>query len=221
MWIVAGVVCDRVGRSELFALCTLCAFVGSAGLIADPHTSASALCTLCSYFCLIGFPTVCVCLAVDISCYIARPAFVGAFCFAPIIVGAAVGAGVTALFGRASGDALFLASIACLALFSLCAAFLLRGLRSYAELLAAIPVIELPGDGASTRDIATIAERFGLTRRETEVLELVFRGLTVQQMADELVVSKSTVKFHVTNILRKTGSENRHQMIERLDAGTH
>ncbi|MBQ9004568.1 MAG: helix-turn-helix transcriptional regulator [Eggerthellaceae bacterium] len=218
MWVVAGVVCDRVGRSELFALCTLCAFVGSAGLIAEPHTSTSALCTLCSYFCLIGFPTACVCLAVDISCYVARPAYVGAFCFAPVVVGAAVGAGVTALVGQASGDVLFLASTACLALFSLCAAFLLRGLRSYRELLATTPVIALSDDGSSARDIAAIAERFGLTRRETEVLELVFRGLTVQQMADELVVSKSTVKFHVTNILRKTSSESRQQMIERLDA---
>ena len=92
-------------------------------------------------------------------------------------------------------------------------------MRSYRELLAATPVIELAGSDAPMRDIAAIAERFGLTRRETEVLELVFRGLTVQQMADELVVSKSTVKFHVTNILRKTGSENRQKMIERLDAG--
>ena len=104
------------------------------------------------------------------------------------------------------------------ALFVLCASFLLRGLRSYRELLAATPVIELPGAGAPARDIVAIAERYGLTRRETEVLELVFKGLTVQQMADELVVSKSTVKFHVTNILRKTSSENRQQMIERLDA---
>ena len=219
MWVVAGVVCDRVGRSELFALCTLCAFVGSAGLIAEPHTSASALCTLCSYFCLIGFPTACVCLAVDISCYVARPAYVGAFCFAPVVVGAAVGAGITMFVGQAPGESLFLASTACLALFSLCASYLLKGLRSYRELLAATPVIELAGSDAPMRDIAAIAERFGLTRRETEVLELVFRGLTVQQMADELVVSKSTVKFHVTNILRKTGSENRQKMIERLDAG--
>ena len=121
--------------------------------------------------------------------------------------------------GQAPGESLFLASTACLALFSLCASYLLKGLRSYRELLAATPVIELAGSDAPMRDIAAIAERFGLTRRETEVLELVFRGLTVQQMADELVVSKSTVKFHVTNILRKTGSENRQKMIERLDAG--
>ena len=218
MWIAAGLVCDRVGRSELFAVCTLCAFVGSAGLVAEPGTPTAALCTLCSYFCLIGFPTACVCLAVDISCYVTRPAFIGAFCFAPIVAGATVSACVTPLVGQAPKDALFLTSTACLALFSLCAAFLLKGLRCYRELLSMTPVIELPSNSTSARDIGSLAERYGLTRRETEVLELVFRGLTVQQMADELVVTKSTVKFHVTNILRKTNSQSRQEMIERIDA---
>lgn len=218
MWVVAGLVCDRIGRSELFVLCTLCAFVGSAGLIAEPGTPTAALCTLCSYFCLIGFPTACVCLAVDISCFVTRPVFVGAFCFAPIVVGAAVGSWAAPLVGRIPKDALFLASTACLALFSLCAAFLLRGLHSYRELLCKTPVIELSGEGEPVRDINAIVERYGLTRRETEMLELVYKGLTVQQMADELVITKSTVKFHITNILRKTGSQSRQEMIERLNA---
>ena len=65
-------------------------------------------------------------------------------------------------------------------------------------------------------NVAAIAKRYGLTRRETEVLDLVLRGLTVQQMADELVVTKSTVKFHVTNILKKTNSETRQQLLEKL-----
>jgi len=218
LWVIAGLVCDRFGRSELFASGTLCAFVGSAGLVAQPGTSAAALCTICSYFCLIGFPTACVCLAIDISYYVPRPAYVGAFCFAPIVAGAAAGACATSLTAEVSGETLFLASIACLSAFALLAAFLLRGLRAYRDVLAATPVIELPGDGPAPRDTAAIAACYGLTRRETEVLELIFKGLTVQQMADELVVSKSTVKFHITNILRKTGSENRRQMLENLDA---
>lgn len=68
--------------------------------------------------------------------------------------------------------------------------------------------------------IAIIARRYGLTPRETEVLYLVFRGLTAQQMADELVVTKSTVKFHITNLLKKTGTQSRRQMVEKLSAET-
>ena len=71
----------------------------------------------------------------------------------------------------------------------------------------------LPVDASQ---LAAIAERYSLTRREAEVLGLVFRGFTAQQIADELVVTKSTVKFHVTNILKKTGAETRQQLVEKL-----
>ena len=48
-----------------------------------------------------------------------------------------------------------------------------------------------------------------LTTREREVLGLVARGLTNQQIADELVISLHTAIRHVANILSKTGAANR------------
>lgn len=48
-----------------------------------------------------------------------------------------------------------------------------------------------------------------LTTREREVLLLVARGLTNQQIADELVISLHTAIRHVANILGKTGAANR------------
>jgi NarL family two-component system response regulator LiaR len=48
-----------------------------------------------------------------------------------------------------------------------------------------------------------------LSTREIEVLRLVAAGKSNQQIADELVVSLSTVLHHVTNILTKTGCSNR------------
>lgn len=74
-------------------------------------------------------------------------------------------------------------------------------------------VEEVPLDA---QQVVAIAKRYGLTQRETEVLGLILRDLTTQQMADDLVITKSTVKFHVTNILKKTGSETRQQLIEKL-----
>jgi NarL family two-component system response regulator LiaR len=42
-----------------------------------------------------------------------------------------------------------------------------------------------------------------LTEREREVLALMVRGLSNTQIADELVLSRSTVNFHVSNVLDK------------------
>jgi LuxR family maltose regulon positive regulatory protein len=50
-----------------------------------------------------------------------------------------------------------------------------------------------------------------LTEREIRVLALMAGGLTNQQIADELVVSLSTVKTHVRNILNKLAVNNRTQ----------
>jgi NarL family two-component system response regulator LiaR len=42
-----------------------------------------------------------------------------------------------------------------------------------------------------------------LTEREREVLDLMVKGLDNNKIADALIVSRSTVKFHVSNILSK------------------
>jgi NarL family two-component system response regulator LiaR len=54
---------------------------------------------------------------------------------------------------------------------------------------------------------------FGLTPREQEVLELMVDGLNNPEIAEELVVSRSTAKAHVSNILAKLGVSNRAEAI--------
>ena len=48
-----------------------------------------------------------------------------------------------------------------------------------------------------------------LSAREIEIIELVAEGLTNQEIADRLTVSKRTVDNHVSNVFTKTGSKNR------------
>jgi DNA-binding NarL/FixJ family response regulator len=50
---------------------------------------------------------------------------------------------------------------------------------------------------------------FGLTPRETEVLQLVSRGLTDNQVAEKLVISPRTVHGHLRSIYSKLGVNSR------------
>ncbi|MDT8305134.1 MAG: response regulator transcription factor [Anaerolineae bacterium] len=51
------------------------------------------------------------------------------------------------------------------------------------------------------------------TEREREVLRLMVQGMSNAEIAESLVVSTSTVKFHVSNILSKLGAGSRTEAV--------
>ena len=59
----------------------------------------------------------------------------------------------------------------------------------------------------------------GLTAREREILELVLAGKDNQNIASSLQLALGTVKAHVHNILKKTGTATRQELTQSFWKG--
>jgi DNA-binding CsgD family transcriptional regulator len=64
----------------------------------------------------------------------------------------------------------------------------------------------------------TVSNRYGLSPRERQVLALVVKGLRNDEIAQHLFISKSTAIFHVKQLLTKTSSRNRTEMVSKIIA---
>lgn len=69
---------------------------------------------------------------------------------------------------------------------------------------------------AVDRSLEEFACRYDLTVRETEILKLLNKGLSNQEIADNCVISLSTVKKHIYNLYNKTSVSSRSQLIAQL-----
>jgi two-component system, NarL family, response regulator LiaR len=57
-------------------------------------------------------------------------------------------------------------------------------------------------------------EDLQITRREFEVLELIARGLSNREIAEQLSVSESTIKTHSSRVFEKLGARRRTQAVQ-------
>ncbi|MCA9528520.1 MAG: response regulator transcription factor [Myxococcales bacterium] len=67
---------------------------------------------------------------------------------------------------------------------------------------------ERVGNEAVGASVTSIAARFKLTRRETELLSLAVDGLSRRELAEALGVRENTVKAQVRSILKKSGARS-------------
>lgn len=75
--------------------------------------------------------------------------------------------------------------------------------------------------GASNPVIATVVKRYKLTRRETDMLSYLQKGMTNQQIAEELFISESTAKNHVYRLMNKLPVKTRQEVpswLETIDS---
>lgn len=75
-----------------------------------------------------------------------------------------------------------------------------------------------------TNGLCTIAEvlrQFGLTKRETITVQLLFQGLTGRQIAEEMKISPNTVKAFIRLIMLKTGVSTRSGILSKIIGEAH
>lgn len=70
----------------------------------------------------------------------------------------------------------------------------------------------------SSQDIADKLNYFELSKREKEVINLISNGLSNDEIADKIFVSKNTIKTHIKNIYTKLDVKNRIQAIKKIKA---
>jgi len=58
-------------------------------------------------------------------------------------------------------------------------------------------------------------ERIGISKREHEVLELMAKGFSNQEIADQLFVSLNTIKTHSSNLFMKLEVSRRTQAVQK------
>jgi DNA-binding NarL/FixJ family response regulator len=102
---------------------------------------------------------------------------------------------------------------------------LVRALRSAAAGEPAIARSLVPYLIAHVRDRPSLrvmlpAGVVSLTPRESEVAELVLRGLSTADMAARLGISPVTVRRHVSSLSQKTGSPTRASLVDALQTLT-
>jgi len=77
-------------------------------------------------------------------------------------------------------------------------------------------ILKLQMEGSSTGILKENIKRYNLTKMEAAIVELLLKGLSNKEIADQLHISEETVKKHVYNIFKKTKVKNRNALFIKL-----
>lgn len=94
---------------------------------------------------------------------------------------------------------------------------------NYLELLSALDEIVKGGAPMSSKIARLVIDNYHvnpnspLTKRETEILQLISEGKTYTQISEELFISKETSKTHIKNIYSKLQVRSKSEAIARAN----
>ena len=94
---------------------------------------------------------------------------------------------------------------------------------NYLELLTALEEITRGGAPMSSKIARMVIDNFHvnpnspLTKRETEILQLISEGKTYTQISEELFISKETAKTHIKNIYSKLQVNSKSEAIAKAN----
>ncbi len=94
---------------------------------------------------------------------------------------------------------------------------------NYMELLSALDEISRGGAPMSSRIARMVIDNFHvnpnspLTKRETEILQLISEGKTYTQISEQLFISKETSKTHIKNIYSKLQVNSKSEAIAKAN----
>jgi DNA-binding NarL/FixJ family response regulator len=92
---------------------------------------------------------------------------------------------------------------------------------NYLELLSALEEISRGGAPMSSKIARMVIDNFHinpnspLTKRETEILQLISEGKTYTQISEQLFISKETAKTHIKNIYSKLQVNSKSEALAR------
>lgn len=201
-----GWLCDRLGR-HVMLLASLClALLGSLGILFPQPVWALVVLEACSFFSMIAFSvSICVILG-DLSHYAKHPALMISLGFAPLMVSQ-----LFSLFPFQTVER----AVRFLIAFVPCV-LLIPAVTMLLEKVRMVYAGEDMRRQFSAEQLTSVPAQCGFTKREAQVYDLILEGKTVLEMSQALYLTESTVKQHISKILKKTGQPNRAQLIQAV-----
>ena len=80
------------------------------------------------------------------------------------------------------------------------------------------PAASQPGADAAAQRSRKASVAHGLSAKEQEVAQLLYRGLSAKRIAEELYISENTVRTHTANIYRKLDVHSKQDLIKLFDS---
>lgn len=86
------------------------------------------------------------------------------------------------------------------------------------EIVVREVMVPMPATPVQPGQMGTRMEELGISQREYDVLQLLARGMSNEEIATGLFVSQNTVKTHLSNLYFKLDAKRRTQAVERARA---